>query len=306
MTADVPVWRSMLFVPVTNQRHISSARRRGADAIQLDLEDSIPADRKAEARSAVATVAAELRGCGADVVVRINRPWRMALADIEASVGPDVHALNLPKVPEAGYVRAVAEVLDEIERERGLAPGHTRIVAMIETAQGLLDMAAIAGASPRVAAMTIGAEDLALDMEMQPEADALYAPNVNLVAATRAAGILPIGYLGTVAEFADREAFRQTVQRARRLGFAGGFCIHPNQVDILNEAFRPSSEDLAKARALIDAYDKALGEGRGAVAFENRMIDQPVADRARAVLAQARRIAEKDRLKREATSRPAG
>ena len=175
------------------------------------------------------------------MVVRINRPWRMAVRDIEASVGPAVVALNLPKVPDAGHVRAVAEILDELEAERGLAPGHTRLVVMIETAEGLINMAAIAAASERVVALTVGAEDLALDMGMRPIADALYVPNVQAVAAARAAGILPIGYVGTVADYEDEARYRETAERARRLGFAGGFCIHPKQVPILNAAFSPSA-----------------------------------------------------------------
>ena len=145
-----------------------------------------------------------LAGQGIEVVVRINRPWRMAIADIEASVGPAVVALNLPKVPDVGHVCAVAEILDELEAERGLARGHTRLVVMIETPGGLIDMAAIATASDRVVAMTVGAEDLALAMGMGPVEDALYVPNVQAVAAARAAGILPIGYVGAVADMRMR------------------------------------------------------------------------------------------------------
>jgi citrate lyase subunit beta/citryl-CoA lyase len=297
MSRSLPVWRSMLFVPATSEKHIESATRRNPDAFQIDLEDSIPLERKAEARAAVAEVAGRLAGRGADVVVRINRPFRMALPDIEAAVGPHVDALNLPKVPDAAYVRMVAEIAGELERERGLAEGHTRLLAMIETAEGLANMAEIARASERLVAMTIGAEDLSLDLGMEPEADGLYAPNMELVARARAAGILPIGYLATVAQFADREAFRSVVRRSRALGFEGGFCIHPNQIDILNEEFSPTPEQLALARKLVDAYDKALEQGRGAVTFNGKMIDQPVAERARALIARGEVIARKDRLK---------
>jgi citrate lyase subunit beta/citryl-CoA lyase len=274
----------MLFVPVLSEKFLAGAAARGADCIQLDLEDAIPPARKYEARSAVATAAERLAGQGVEVVVRINRPWRMAVRDIEAAVGLSVTALNLPKVPDASHVRAIGELLDELEAERGLAPGHTRLVVMIETAQGMINMAEIAAASARVVALTIGAEDLALDMGMQPVADALYVPNVQAVAAARAAGILPIGYIGSVADYQDEDRFRETAVRARRLGFAGGFCIHPKQVPILNAAFSPSAEEVDDARAIVDAYEAAEDAGRGAVSHRGRMVDRPIVEQARALL----------------------
>lgn len=292
----LPVWRSMLFVPALNDKFIEGAPRRGADCIQIDLEDSIPPDLKDEARSRVATVAALLAGHGLDVVVRINRPWRIAVRDLEASVGPHVMAINLPKVPNAAHVRAVGEILAELEQAAGLPTGHTRIVAMIETAEGLLDIAAIA-AAPRVVAITVGAEDLSVSMGMEPVEDALYVPNVQAVAAARAAGVLPIGYVGSVANYADREAYRRTAERARALGFAGGFCIHPDQVPILNAAFSPRPEEVAAAHELIAAYEKALSEGKGAIAYKGAMVDQPVIDRARLLLQRQAAVEERQSRK---------
>lgn len=280
----LPVWRSMLFVPALNDRFIEGAPRRGADCIQIDLEDSIPPEYKDKARDRAAPVAAALAAQGIDVVVRINRPWRLAIRDLEAAVGPHVTAINLPKVPNAAHVRAVGEILDELELAAGLPVGHTRLVVMIETAEGLLEMPGIAAASPRVVALTVGAEDLSVSMGMQPVEDALYLPNVQAVAAARAAGILPIGYVGTVASYADRDAFRRTAERARDLGFAGGFCIHPDQVAILNAAFSPRAEDVEAAHEVIAAYATAQAAGRGAIAFKGQMVDQPVIDRARLLL----------------------
>src|SRR4051812_28746221 len=137
MTKPLPVWRSMLFVPVTNERFLANAPKRGADVIQLDLEDSIPPDQKTEARGLVRQAAVTLAAASVQVIVRINRPWRQAVADIEACVCPEVLALTLPKVPDASHIRAVSELLSELEFERGLPQGHTGIVAMIETADGL-------------------------------------------------------------------------------------------------------------------------------------------------------------------------
>ncbi|MFI5010771.1 MAG: HpcH/HpaI aldolase/citrate lyase family protein [Hyphomicrobiales bacterium] len=293
----------MLFVPATNKKLVASAMRRDPDAFQIDLEDSVPLDRKSEARAAVAAIAGQLAATGADVTVRINRPWRLALPDIEAAIGPSIHALNLPKVPDASYVRFVGEIASELEWERGLPVGHTRIIVMIETAEGLLNMAEIARASERVVAITIGAEDLALDLGMEPEPDGLYAPNMQLVANARAAGILPLGYLGSVAQFSDREAFRAIVRRSRALGFAGGFCVHPSQIDILNEEFAPTAEQHAFAAELVEAYEEALRSGKGAVTFRDKMIDRPVADRARAMLARGAVIAQKNRAKQAVADR---
>jgi citrate lyase subunit beta/citryl-CoA lyase len=288
MTEATPAWRSMLFIPVLNERFLRRAAERGADAIQLDLEDAIPPSQKVEARRAVPAAAAQLAAQGLDVVVRINRPWRQAVADIEAVVGPDVCCLTLPKVPNAAHVRAIAEILDELENERGMRPGHTRLVVMVETAEGLLNMPAIAASHPRVLGLTVGAEDLALSLGALPTYDTLYIHNAQAVVAARSAGIHPVGFVGTVADYADEAAFRRTIKQAREMGFTGGFCIHPSQVPILNETFSPSASEVEWARDALAAFDDALGKGLGAVSFRGAMLDLPVADRARAILARAR------------------
>lgn len=292
MNTPAPAWRSMLFVPVLNERFLARAAERGADAIQLDLEDAIPPSQKEEARGAVSAAAARLVRQGLDVVVRINRPWRQALADIEASVGPDVCCLTLPKVPDASHVRAIAEILDELERERSLTVGHTRLVVMIETAEGLLNMAAIAAAHPRIAGLIVGAEDLALSLGAAPTYDTLYTHNAQAVVAARAAGIHPIGFVGTVADYADTEKFRRTITQAREMGFTGGFCIHPSQVPIMNEVFAPSPAEVDWASGALEAFDAALARGLGAVTYRGAMVDLPVADRARAILARNAALAQ--------------
>lgn len=284
--SEVFSWRSMLFVPITNDRFVQSALKQPADAIQLDLEDSIALEQKAEARERVAAVSRQCGEHGKDVIVRVNRPWRMLVRDIEASVGPHVRALTLPKVPDAAFVRAVAEVIDEVEIEKGVAPGSTRLIVMIEDAEGLHEMSAIAAAHPRVCGLIVGAEDLAVSMQMAVTADSLYVPNVMAVAACRRAGIAPIGFVGSVADFADRDAFRQTVERAAALGFEGAFCIHPAQVAIANAAFAPAPETVARARALIAAFREEEARGRSACTFEGRMVDAPV-------VKQAMRVVEK-------------
>ncbi len=250
--SGLPVWRSLLFVPVTNPRFVEGASRRGADAIILDLEDSVAPSEKERARGLVPAAAARVGEQGADVVVRINRPLRLALRDIEAAVGPAVAALILPKSESAEHIRLLAEIVDDVERERAMAAGVTRLIASVESAEALFRIAEIARAHPRLAAINLGAEDFALSAGMLPEAEGLFMPKQLCVFAARAAGILPLGFIGTVADFSDLDAFRETIRRSRRLGFEGASVIHPSQVAILNEEFGPQTEELDRARRLLE------------------------------------------------------
>src|SRR5579862_9798278 len=121
MKPNLPVWRSMLFVPVTAERFVNGAAKRGADAIILDLEDAVAASEKERARTLVQDAAKIVSRGGADVVVRINRPMRMTVRDLEAVIGPAITAIALPKAESAQHVELVAEMMDEIEAERGMA-----------------------------------------------------------------------------------------------------------------------------------------------------------------------------------------
>jgi len=296
--AALPVWRSMLFVPVTVEKYVERAAERGADALILDLEDSVPPAEKPRGRDVLQDAAEAVAKNGADVVVRINRPLRMALPDIEAAVSPMVQALMLTKVESAEHVQMLAEVVDEIEAARGMALGSTKFVALVETASGFLRLPEIARAHPRLVALSIGAEDFALSVGMLPEAEGLFFPKQQMIIAARAAGILPLGFLGTVADFRDLDAFRSTIRRSRRLGFMGASCIHPSQVAILNEEYRPSPDEVAAAERAVAAYDTATTAGIGAIELDGKMIDVPVIERAKHVLARHRAV-----LAREARAR---
>lgn len=280
----LPVWRSILFVPAVSDRFIESALRQPADVLQIDLEDSVGPDQKTEARARAGAIADRFAAAGRNVTVRVNRPWRLLVRDLEAVVRPSVLAVALPKVPDAAFIQSVSEVLDELEHEQGMARGHTRIIAMVEDAQGLSAMNEIAAAHPRVVGLIVGAEDLAVSLQMSVADDGLYVPNVMAVTAARRAGILPIGFIGSVADFKDTEAFRARIQRARKLGFESAFCVHPSQVAILNEAFAPSAQELAQAQAVLDAYDAQLRAGKAAFSLQGRMVDLPVVDQARQVM----------------------
>jgi citrate lyase subunit beta / citryl-CoA lyase len=295
MSDRLPIWRSMMFVPVNVDKFVEGAHTRGADVIILDLEDSILPKDKERARTLVTAAAPKVARSGADVLVRVNRPWRLCLRDLEAIVGPPVYGLMLPKTESPDHVHLVAEVLDELEAERGLPQGHTRLVAMIESASAFFRMREIAASHPRIVALTLGSEDFALSVGMVPEAEGLFYPKQQVVIAARAAGVLPLGFIGTVADYKDLEAFRATARRSRRIGFTGASVIHPSQIAILNEEFRPSPEEVAKARRVVDAFEFAQRGNQGAIEVDGKMVDIPVVERARRTLERHEAIERRGR-----------
>lgn len=284
---DDSVWRSMLFVPAHVARFVERAHERGADACILDLEDSVPLAQKTSAREAVAAAATTIAGRGTPVLVRVNQPWELASADIDAAIGTDVSALVLPKVNDAATVHAVAKRIDALEAQRGLRAGHTRLIVLIEDVQALPALDAIAQSTPRMLGMILGPEDFSASAGMLPVPEALTLPNQMVLFACRRAGILPFGFPGSIADFGDAEAFAKTIRLASRLGFVGAFCIHPAQVPVLNTGFSPSADDVAHARGAIAAFEAAEREGRGAAEYRSKMVDLPVVVRARETLRRA-------------------
>jgi citrate lyase subunit beta/citryl-CoA lyase len=287
MMRQQPTWRSLLFVPVTAERFIAKAHTRGADGIILDLEDAILPAHKAEARAAIAAAVPRVSQGGADVIVRINRPLELVIADIEAAVMPGVAALMLPKVMGPEHIRLLSELVASREAAHGMEIGHTRFIALIETPDALPHLFAIAAADPRMAAMSVGGEDMATELGATPSPDSMYVWAVQGIAASRAAGILPMGSMATFAQIDDQENYREGLKRGKRLGFAIASCIHPSHVPIINEEYGASSEEIDRAKRLLIAFDTAVAEGLGAVAFEGSMIDLPVVNRARRLLERA-------------------
>jgi citrate lyase subunit beta / citryl-CoA lyase len=284
MSRELPVWRSLLYVPVNVEKFVDKAHTRGADVIQLDLEDSVPPAEKANARKLVEKNAARVRRGGADVVVRINQPLALAVRDLEHSIGPDVNGIACTKIDSASHVRLLDELVSDLEEKRGMKAGHTRFITMIETADAFSRIDEIPRASPRVAAMNIGGEDFALDCAMQPDDDVLLHPKQRMIIAARAAGVMPLGFIGTVADFSDWERFRQMVRRSRRFGFDGAGCIHPGQVKIVNEEYTPGTEEVEYARKVIRMDEEAAAAGRGSFQIDGKMIDIPVVVRAQNLL----------------------
>ncbi len=282
--SELPVWRSLMYVPVNVDKYVDKAHTRGADVIQLDVEDSVPPAEKERARTLVEQAAARVRQGGADVVVRINRPLSLAVRDLEHSVCPDVDGIACTKVDSASHVRLLDELVSELEEKRGMAHGHTKFITMIETADAFFRMHEIVKASPRIVACNIGGEDFALDCNMQPTGDALFYPKQHMIIAANAARIMPLGFVDSVAGFGDWDNFRKMVRRSRDFGFMGAGCIHPGQVTIVNEEYTPTAQEVEYARKVIAMDKEAAASGRASFALDGKMIDIPIIYRAQRLL----------------------
>jgi citrate lyase subunit beta/citryl-CoA lyase len=281
-----PVWRSLLYVPANNRRFIDKAHARGADAIILDLEDSVPGPERDKARAWLKDSAASVAQKGADVVVRVNRPDAEAARDLDAAVIPGVTALMLPKCDDAAHVRGIADKVAALEAKRGMPPGRLRFVVMVETPKALFRAEEIAAAHPRNVAAVLGGEDFAAAAGMVPDPETLYLPKLLTMLAARAAGVVPLGMIGTVADYQDLDAVCAVIRRSRKFGFEGASCIHPSVVPLLNDEMRPGVDEVARARRIVDEYRAAEERGLGAIAVDGMMVDVPVAIRAEALLAR--------------------
>ena len=284
----LPTWRSILYVPANGPKYIAKAPSVGADALTIDLEDAVPPQEKERAREMLGATLAHVATGGADIIVRINRPLSLAVRDVEAAVCRHVSALTIPKVDGPSHVRLLDELVSECEEQQGLAPGHTSFLVAIETPEALESMREIASASPRVVAMMMSSEDLSLECGFEPSEETLLQPKQQMIFAAYAAGVRPLGFLGSIAQFRDIEAFRAMVRRSRRFGFTGSSCIHPAQVAVLNEEFAPSPEEIALAARIVGQGDQAIAEGRGTFQLDGSMIDAPVIERARRTLTRRR------------------
>jgi citrate lyase beta subunit len=267
--------RSLLFAPGNDERKLEKALAAGADAVVADLEDAVPAGEKEAARTVTRTAFA---GAVSDslLAVRVNAFGTGNLqADLEVTAGLDLDALVLPKATPEAVAALGAE--------------GPPVIAIVETAIGLRHAFETAR-SERVAALVLGAVDLGLELGLEPRVDGqeiLYARS-RLVVESAAAGIrspFDVVHVNT----RDDAGLEAEARLARALGFRGKACIHPDQVAIVNRVFSPTTEELERARRVIDAYEHARAHGRGVVALDGEMIDLPVVERARRVLAETER-----------------
>lgn len=261
--------RSFLFVPASRPDFIAKAAGRGADAIILDLEDAVSEAERPEAIRRLPACVAALRQQGARVLVRVRSLDEGGRGDL--AVAADADGIFLPKVNTSDDVAVAAADL----------PPRREIVAMIESAAGLLAASEIAAVASGLA---FGGEDFCADLMIEPSEEALSGPAQAVVIASRAHGRPAYGLPGSLAGFADLDGFGRLAGRAARLGFTGAMAIHPTQVPVLNAAFAPSPAQVDHARRVIATAEKA---GGGAVALDGKMIDRAVIARARKLLARA-------------------
>ena len=274
------VLRSLLFAPGNRADVLAKLPRSTPSAAVIDLEDAVPPDRKVEARAIAHQVAPGLVD-KVHLFVRINAPdTDHFVVDVADGLPAGLTGVAVPKLESVAAVDAVAAALD--------AAGHPDlpIVAGLETVAGVVDARTVT-THPRVRWCYFGAEDYIADLggvRTSSNYEVVVA-RAQVAQAAHLGGIQAIDMV--VADFGDDDRFRREAIEARTLGFSGKLCIHPSQVPIATEAFRPSAHELAWATAVAEAYDAALATGDASIAVNGEMVDEPVARRARALLAAA-------------------
>jgi citrate lyase subunit beta/citryl-CoA lyase len=252
---------------------LTKAAGLSTDEIVVDLEDSVTTDAKDPARELVAAFLSQARSLAPGIAVRINAlasPWgERDVVELVQRAGPQIDSLVIPKVERPEEINEIERLLDA----QGGPARDVRLQALIETAAGLLHVGEIAAASPRLEALILGYLDLAASLGRASAAMApsswLYAQEAVLVAA-RAAGLQVID--GPYLDIRDAAGLRLRAEHVRALGFDGKWAVHPDQVEIINQTFTPTAEEIVRARAIVDALGEA--EGRGAVELNGEMIDE--------------------------------
>jgi citrate lyase beta subunit len=295
--------RSMLFVPATSPAIIAKAAASTADAVCIDLEDSVPADLKAASRANVSDALATLDFGGKRRMFRVNAvetsyTYRDVVDVVEAA-GNSVDLVMIPKVGSADDVRFVDRLLTQIEMDRGLTR-RIGIEAQIETAAGFVWLREIAMASTRLESLIFGPGDYAASMRMPSSGIGAYdasdedypghrwhAAMHGIVAHARANGLRAMD--GPYAAFTDTSGFARSCRIARAMGFDGKQCIHPSQLSTVNMVFSATSDEIAHAQRVVEAFERAAADEKGAVRLDGAMIDEASARMARVVLDQSRK-----------------
>ena len=283
--------RSLVFVPGNRANMLERALSFDADIIMVDLEDSVPPGEKVAARDMAREWVPTLSAEGKRVMVRVNSlDTGLTRAELETVVCAELRGVSLGKVESVRDIQTLDALLRPLEAAAGLEVGSLRIIPWIETARAMWDARAIAESSPRVVAIAFGAEDFTNDMgiERTDTGDEVATPRAMVPIAARAAAV---GSLDSpFVRFRDPDALREDAGRARRMGYTGKFAIHPAQLEIINETFGPSDEEIEYARRIVEAWDEAEAAGRGSLALDGRMVDVPVVKRAQNLLALAEAI----------------
>ena len=280
--------RSMLYIPGNNAAMIQQGGVYGADCVLLDLEDSIAPGEKDAARILLKHTIPAVNFYGAEVVVRVNHlDTPFGHDDIREIVPIQPDALRVPKIESADDALRVIGLIEETETAHGLPHDRLTIQAMIETAVGVENALAIAKASPRVSSITIGGQDLAADMGISLEKDSCgidYASR-RIVMAAKAAHIEAMDTV--FVDVDDEDGLRAATQRAKEIGFTGKAAINPRQIEVINEVFTPTEQEIAKAIDVVSAFNRHKAAGVGVFALHGKMVDAPVVARALHVLGLA-------------------
>lgn len=283
--------RSLLYVPGSSEKMITKALDVNADSIILDLEDAVSLSEKDSARKLVKESIAKFKEKGKEVIVRINDvKTQSGVLDIEAIVEELPNAVIVPKADEEA-VKITDILIRSTEMRYGIDKCKIEIIPLLETSYSIVNAFQIMSGSARISAVQFGAEDLTkeLGIERTKEGKEIeYARNV----IAQAGNACKIDILDTPnTSIGDDVGLREDTLIAKNIGFTGKTCIHPSQVEIVNDTFSPNSVDIEKARELINIFDESVRLGKGACMFEGKMIDNPIADRARKLVEKADHIA---------------
>ena len=283
--------RSLLFVPANRADMLAKAHTYGADALILDLEDSVPVAEKAKARE-LAQEYIRKHGGTSTLYVRVNSLQSgMLEQDLDAVAIDGLAAIRLPKTDSADIIQRVDRLLGTLESRRGLSPNALRITPSLESAKGVWFAYDILSASTRINAASCGtAQDGDLQADLgytwTPEGNEVLYVRSRVLLAAKAAGIQHV-LDGTYARVKDAEGLRTCCEAVRKLGYRGKSCIHPAQVEIVNSIFTPNQRELDYYRRVIDAFDEAIARGSAATTVDGTMIDYAMVESAKRVLAWA-------------------
>jgi len=289
----VTILRSLLFVPGNKSNMLGKVLGLRPDAFVPDMEDSVPAAEKTNARVLIREFLPQLAAVGVPVIPRVNAletGWFED--DLAAVVGLAIYGVSVGKVRSAGDVSAISQLIGALEKRAGLVLGSVKLVPWIETAAAIVNCDAICTASERVVAIAFGGEDFTNDMgieRLEDESQVAYARQKVCVSA-RAAHVLALDT--PYFKLRDPDGLRANALAAKNVGFKGKFAIHPEQIAALNECFSPSAQEVAHAQRVVAAFEEAETRGRGSTSLDGWVIDVPVVKRARALLELARRARE--------------
>lgn len=290
----IDVLRTALFVPGNRPDRVDKAVQTGADMVVIDLEDAVPLAEKTHARVAVKEKIN--RHAGRPVMVRVNSfDTPLTAGDLAEVLAPGLAAVMLPKVQRPEDVQRMHALLSEQETARGIPVGSVGLVSLLESALAVENAFGIASAKmshSRPHRMAFGAADFSVDMQvaMSKSAEELNYPRARIAVASRAAGIAAPLDSPFMVDLKDVDALRADTLRAKRLGFGGRLCIHPNQVEICNQIYSPTDQEIAFAARVVAAYAEAEAAGKGAIQVDGKMIDYPIVAQCRRVLEIAGRM----------------